>query len=103
MQYRFTKDFGRFKKGQILSDDKTTDWVIDLNDFQDAMMLHTGILEEVKEEKKDKWYITGRGAVFNQPSAKVQSRISFLGGYDTKEEAEKARDDVREFIRNRNK
>jgi hypothetical protein len=30
-------------------------------------------------------------------------RNDLLGNYHTKEEAEKARDDVREFIRNRNK
>ena len=128
MQYRFTKDIQRAKKGQILSESEQKYFF--LADVFD-LMLHTGILEEVKEHsdplypcankecpvcnpvKEEEWPKVGdeyfcirdEGGVSNSCSWDDMpfevNRKNFLGIYRTKEEAEKARDDVREFIRNR--
>ena len=81
------------------------------NPFETALMLHTGILEEVKEDEwpkvgGDYWFIDSDGDVWGSHwdgEVTDEYRQAFLGIYRTKEEAEKARDDVREFIRNRNK
>jgi hypothetical protein len=42
-----------------------------------------------------KWYITGRGDVYDMNSEKAKERRKFLGSYATKEEAEKIRDEIK--------
>ena len=109
MQYRFTKDARIGKKGQLLS--PADENMFFLDNVLD-LYIHTGILEEVKEEEWPKngelyWFIDGLNfevcSSHWSNSVMDRYRVNFLGIYRTKEEAEKARDDVREFIRNRNK
>lgn len=46
--------------------------------------------------KTTKWYITGRGQVMEMGrNDKTEERSNFLGSYDTKEQAEHARDQVK--------
>lgn len=107
MQYRFTKDFLGFKKGETAL--KQHEGFI--NDWSLIILLEAKIIEEVKDEEWPKvgdrvYRFTDYGEVYhaNSTDDTVDRKIrSFLGNYHTKEEAEKARDDVREFIRNRNK
>lgn len=103
-QYRFTKDFGGVKAGNLANVGET----VTVSIFE---LIREGILEEVKEEEWPRvgdtvWRFNRHGEVysFRHEHSKCTFDGSYLLGiYRTKEEAEKARDDVREFIRNRNK
>ena len=100
MQYRFTKDFGTRNAGEVIDGRY-------LFEVSSHDLFLAGILEEVKEEEWPKvgdkvWRFNHYGGTFSVPY--VESDLDekyIMGNHRTKEEAEKARDDVREFIRNR--
>lgn len=103
MQYRFTKDLGVIKAGDIYT-------ILETVNISVKELVKVGLLEEVKEEEWPKmgdvmFAVDDCGFVRKARwmDSAVEHHRAFLGIYRTKEEAEKARDDVREFIRNRNK
>ena len=60
------------------------------------------VLLEISKREENKWYITGRGQVVQLPkSEKSEGRRKFLGAYNTKVEAERARDSIKDIMQDK--